>query len=82
MSVRAPLTGLIAVLFLTAPAYAISAKDKMETCKFGADDQKLTGKEHKAFITKCMAKSDSPATHKGAKGKSKSQKKTAAPAAQ
>lgn len=67
MPLRAPLTGLIAVLLLTAPAYAISAKQKMEICKFGADDQKLTGKEHKAFIRKCMANSDAPAR----KGKSK-----------
>ena len=28
----------------------------METCKFGADDQKLEGAKRNAFITKCMAK--------------------------
>jgi hypothetical protein len=27
----------------------------METCKFGADDQKLQGKERSAFLSKCMA---------------------------
>lgn len=73
MSLRALTTGLITALLLTAPAYAISSKDKMETCKFGADDQKLSGKEHKAFMQKCMAKGDAPAAkHK--------KKKSAAPA--
>ena len=28
---------------------------KMETCKFGADDQKLTGAKRNAFIKHCMA---------------------------
>lgn len=37
-----------------APAAAVSAKDKMATCKFGADDQKLQGKARTAFMTKCM----------------------------
>jgi hypothetical protein len=27
----------------------------METCKFGADDQKLKGAPRTAFIKKCMA---------------------------
>jgi hypothetical protein len=45
----------------------------METCKFGAQDQKLSGKEEKAFIHKCMARGDGPAP------KAK-KKKTAAPA--
>jgi len=38
-----------------APASALTAKQKMETCKFGADDQKLEGAKRKAFIAKCMA---------------------------
>ena len=32
----------------------------METCKFGADDQKLTGAARKSFLSKCMANADSP----------------------
>jgi hypothetical protein len=32
----------------------------METCTFGADDQKLTGAKRKAFLSKCMANRDSP----------------------
>jgi hypothetical protein len=47
-------------LTLAAPAFAqptsnISAKDKMETCKFGAKDQNLSGKVEQDFIKKCMA---------------------------
>ena len=32
----------------------------METCAFGADDQKLTGAKRKAFMSKCMSNKDSP----------------------
>ena len=32
----------------------------METCTFGADDQKLTGAKRKAFMAKCMSNEDSP----------------------
>jgi len=42
------------------PAYAVSAKDKMATCKFGADDQKLQGASRNAFLKKCMANKDDP----------------------
>ncbi|MGN6463082.1 MAG: PsiF family protein [Pseudolabrys sp.] len=38
----------------SAPAAAVSAKDKMATCKFGADDQKLQGKARTSFMAKCM----------------------------
>ena len=37
---------LAAALFAmlpSAPSFAVNAKDKMATCKFGADDQKLQG---------------------------------------
>jgi hypothetical protein len=30
----------------------------METCKFGADDQKLAGAARKRFISRCMANID------------------------
>lgn len=42
------------------PAMAATAKQKAETCKFGADDQKLTGAARKAFMTKCMSSKDDP----------------------
>ena len=51
----------LAVSFLSgAPALALTAKQKMETCKFGADDQKLTGAARKKFLSNCMANRDSP----------------------
>ncbi len=53
--------GLFAALFLNTPASAITAKEKQDTCNFGADDQKLTGAARKTFLTKCMAKEDAPA---------------------
>lgn len=40
---------------VSAQTSNISAKDKMETCKFGAAEQELKGKEEKDFIRKCMA---------------------------
>ncbi len=53
--------GVAAGLLLTTPGYAITAKEKMVTCKFGADDQKLAGKARTTFISRCMATSDAPA---------------------
>jgi hypothetical protein len=41
-------------------ALAVSAKDKMETCKFGANDQKLEGAARKNFMAKCMANRNDP----------------------
>jgi hypothetical protein len=52
---RLSLIGLLPLLMLATPASALTAKQKMETCKFGADDQKLTGAKRKTFITRCMA---------------------------
>jgi psiF repeat len=46
---------------LTAPGSALTAEEKMETCKFGADSQKLTGAKRKTFIAKCMAEESAPA---------------------
>ena len=55
--------GLLALplLLLATPASALTAKQKMETCKFGATAEKLTGAKRTAFIKKCMAKG--PDTH-------------------
>jgi hypothetical protein len=50
---------LIAML-PSAPSLAVSPKDKMATCKFGADDQKLQGAPRNTFIKKCMANRDDP----------------------
>jgi hypothetical protein len=51
----------VAATLLFAPAaQAATAEQKMETCKFGADNQKLTGAKRKTFMTKCMSNADSP----------------------
>jgi hypothetical protein len=49
------MASLLPMLLLASPASAVTAKEKMETCKFGADDQKLTGAKRNAFIKRCMA---------------------------
>jgi hypothetical protein len=41
-------------------SFALTNKQKMETCKFGADNQKLTGAARKSFMAKCMSNQDSP----------------------
>ena len=52
--------GLAASFLLSPSAFAATSKEKLETCTFGADDQKLTGAKRKAFLTKCMSNADSP----------------------
>lgn len=44
----------------SAPAFAVNPKDKMATCKFGADDQKLQGAARSSFMKKCMSNHDDP----------------------
>ena len=67
------------LLLLASPASAITAKDKMETCKVGADSQSLTGAKRNAFIKKCMAKGNyEPAARMDAMKKEKAVKKPAA----
>ena len=50
------MTLALPLLLLAAPASALTAKQKMETCEIGAKAEKLTGAKRKAFIKKCMAK--------------------------
>ena len=52
---RFALAGVLPLLLLATPAAAITTKQKMETCKFGADDQKLTGAKRATFLKNCMA---------------------------
>jgi len=52
--------GLAAMLVSGGAAQAATSKQKAETCKFGADDQKLTGAARKKFLANCMANRDSP----------------------
>ena len=51
--------GLLTVMF-GAPSFAVTPKDKMATCKFGADDQKLAGAQRTKFIKDCMATRNDP----------------------
>lgn len=64
MLLRAAAFGLMGIFFLSTPGFAITAKEKMVTCTFGANDQKLTGKARTTFLSRCMASSDSPARAK------------------
>jgi len=45
----------LALLLPAGPSAAVTSKEKMETCEFGAKDQKLTGAKRKHFIARCMA---------------------------
>jgi hypothetical protein len=49
------IAALLPLLMIVTPAVAVTNAEKAETCKFGADDQKLTGAKRKAFIANCMA---------------------------
>jgi psiF repeat len=54
------LVAFSAVFSSWAPSHAVTSKDKMATCKFGADDQHLQGKTRGAFMKKCMSNADEP----------------------
>jgi hypothetical protein len=48
------------MLLLSTPALAVSPKQKMETCKFGADHPMLSGKARADFMKKCMSDKNDP----------------------
>jgi hypothetical protein len=54
------LAASLLVVLPSVPSFAVTAKEKMATCKFGADDQKLAGKARTAFMAKCMANKNDP----------------------
>ena len=54
------LAAALVALIPSAPSFAVSAKDKAATCKFGADDQKLEGAARSAFMKKCMSSHNDP----------------------
>ena len=60
MSRYALLAAALIVLASAGPSFAVDAKQKMATCKFGADDQRLQGAARNAFLKKCMANRDDP----------------------
>jgi len=53
-------SGLTLAVAVTAPALALTAKQKHDTCVFGADHPKLTGKEREKFMRNCMANRNDP----------------------
>ena len=54
----AAIIGLFPLLLLATPASAATKEQKMETCKFHADDQKMDGAKRKTFMAKCMSNKD------------------------
>jgi hypothetical protein len=55
------LAGVLLISALpSAPSFAVTAKEKMATCKFGADDQKLAGAKRAVFMKNCMANKNDP----------------------
>jgi hypothetical protein len=57
------LVSILAMLLAAAggtPALAVTTNQKLATCKFGADDQKLTGAARAAFMKKCMSNKNDP----------------------
>jgi len=50
---------MIALLPAT-PSLAVTSQQKMVTCKFGADDQKLQGAARTKFLKNCMANRNDP----------------------
>ena len=62
----AAIAAVLGVMLPGAPSFAVTAKDKTATCKFGADDQKLQGAARDAFMKKCMSNKDEPRSSTGA----------------
>jgi len=56
----AVIAAMLAVMLPSAQSFALTTKDKMATCKFGADDQKLQGTARNSFMKKCMSNKDEP----------------------
>ncbi|MDI1345920.1 MAG: hypothetical protein PSV22_17725 [Pseudolabrys sp.] len=74
------LASLLPLLLLAQPAAAATKEQKMETCKFGAEHDNLTGAKRDAFVKKCMANANyEPAARKEALKKKPA---AAAPAAE
>ena len=54
------LTAALIAMLPSTPSLAVTAKEKMATCKFGADDQKLQGAARAKFLKNCMANRNDP----------------------
>jgi hypothetical protein len=62
------IAAVLIVALPSAPSFAVTAKEKMATCKFGADDQKLAGAARAKFMKNCMANKNDPRGGAGAAG--------------
>jgi hypothetical protein len=62
------IAAVLIVALPSAPSFAVTAKEKMATCKFGADDQKLAGAARTKFMKNCMANKNDPRGGAGAAG--------------
>ena len=51
---RLSFTACLFPVLLAVPALAATQAEKMETCKFGAENQNLKGAKRDAFIKRCM----------------------------
>jgi type IV secretory pathway VirB10-like protein len=78
--IKLAIFSILPAMFIAAPASAATKEQKMETCKFGAENDKLEGKKRDDFIKKCMANANyEPAARKDAlKKKPVAQKPAAA----
>jgi hypothetical protein len=75
------LTAFLPLLLIAAPASAATKEQKMETCKVGADADKLEGKARDAFMKKCMGAGNyEPAARRDAMKKKPAKKPAAKPA--
>jgi hypothetical protein len=62
------IAAVLIVALPSAPSFAVTAKEKLATCKFGAEDQKLAGAARAKFMKNCMANKNDPRGGAGAGG--------------
>ena len=60
MSRCAFLAAALIVVLPAGPCFAVDAKQKMATCQFGADQQRLQSEARDAFLKKCIEDRDDP----------------------
>ena len=54
------IAAILLAMLPSVPSFAVTAKEKAATCKFGADDQKLAGAARAKFMKNCMANKNDP----------------------
>ena len=59
------LTAALIAMLPSAPSLAVTAKEKMATCKFGADDQKLQGAARAKFYEELHGQQERSARPRG-----------------